>query len=802
MAALLRLLIMVPLVAFGHGLARAQNVSPDSLVVLGMTQLANGRADSARVLFRRALERDSRSARASVGLGRIALDEGDEEEALRRFQQAEEWERRKGHLEYGEGLIALTKNDAGRAKSRLRAAFRRDPGYADALLQLAILQTQSVVERFTAKRTFRRVLEIAPGHPTAYLELGKAHESEGRIDEAISYYEAQLRVNPENGETLMVLGKALLEKQRYWHARQRLFGALERLSGTEAELTLALAMTYLGDRQFARAHDAFVQAFGLLSDEDRAPYEDITQIASAQEAAYFARVSGQQRSTFLQKFWLRRDPTPITIVNERMLEHFRRVWYASNHFSKGRQSWDDRGNVYIRYGEPDHRTSSTNPNFTTNADIDVIRDRYMYSIYGPSPPEVLQRGRLPIYPPIDPEDMKQEDFLSQLGQSTRASDQESDPTGMDGSDAASASDRTPTFDAESGIASLMRWEEWTYVSIGNGLQVTFVDRIGRGDYQYATPPPTTNLRMASALRQYASEEQVDVAREHTPDRYIYDTTQDPLDFYYYLAQFRTPSGATQVDVYFGLPTSEISFQAQPSGVYKATIQSGLAVFDTLWNIKGRISEPVELVSPSRPDQTRGAIHVDRRAVLVPGGERILLSVQAQDLVSGRMQAYRENIRAVQFDSTRLAMSDIILAGAIRRADTTSQNTRFVRNGLTILPMASRSFRRGQGMYVYFEIYNLTRGEEFGDTEYEVEHAVRSGGAGGGSILGSVGRILGGSRRRVGVSRIMEGFRSAEYQNFQIDTSNLSPGTYTLLITVTDHKGDQRVTKERTFTIGE
>ena len=106
------------------------------------------------------------------------------------------------------------------------------------------------------------------------------------------------------------------------------------------------------------------------------------------------------------------------------------------------------------------------------------------------------------------------------------------------------------------------------------------------------------------------------------------------------------------------------------------------------------------------------------------------------------------------------------------------------------------------MYVYFEIYNLTRGEEFGDTEYEVEHAVRTGGRGSGSILGSVGRILGGSGRRVGVSRIMEGLRSAEYQNFQIDTSTMSPGTYTLLITVTDHKGDQRVTKEQAFSIGD
>ena len=271
-----------------------------------------------------------------------------------------------------------------------------------------------------------------------------------------------------------------------------------------------------------------------------------------------------------------------------MIEHFRRVWYAKTHFGETRRPWDDRGEVYIRYGEPDHRTGSTNPNFTTSAEIDVVRDRYMHAIYGSDPPSMLERGRMPVYPLVDPDEMRGDDMLSQLGLGANSFDPERDRQITSYGSEADAPEPTPSFGAD-GVASLTRWEEWTYTTIGNGLQITFVDRIGRGDHSYATPPPTTNLRMASTLRQFASEEQVNMARQHTPDRYAYDSTQDPLDFYYYTAQFRTKEGGTQLDVYYGLPVGELSFQKREDGRYGAQVVSGLAVLDTLWNIKGRFS---------------------------------------------------------------------------------------------------------------------------------------------------------------------------------------------------------------------
>jgi GWxTD domain-containing protein len=58
----------------------------------------------------------------------------------------------------------------------------------------------------------------------------------------------------------------------------------------------------------------------------------------------------------LGQFWKGRDPLFLTSVNERLMEHCRRVAYANLRFSDPTRSiagWQtDRGQVYIRYGKP------------------------------------------------------------------------------------------------------------------------------------------------------------------------------------------------------------------------------------------------------------------------------------------------------------------------------------------------------------------------------------------------------------------------------------------------------------------
>ena len=58
----------------------------------------------------------------------------------------------------------------------------------------------------------------------------------------------------------------------------------------------------------------------------------------------------------LHSFWQQLNPTPSTRYNERLIEHWERIAYARKHFDRRDDppyGTDDRGMVYIKYGEPD-----------------------------------------------------------------------------------------------------------------------------------------------------------------------------------------------------------------------------------------------------------------------------------------------------------------------------------------------------------------------------------------------------------------------------------------------------------------
>ena len=62
----------------------------------------------------------------------------------------------------------------------------------------------------------------------------------------------------------------------------------------------------------------------------------------------------------IKRFWIERDPTPTTIANERLVEHWKRIAHSRREFTYNRSSpyqTDDRGILYVRYGAPDRVVS-------------------------------------------------------------------------------------------------------------------------------------------------------------------------------------------------------------------------------------------------------------------------------------------------------------------------------------------------------------------------------------------------------------------------------------------------------------
>ncbi|HEX8385436.1 MAG TPA: GWxTD domain-containing protein [Rubricoccaceae bacterium] len=109
-----------------------------------------------------------------------------------------------------------------------------------------------------------------------------------------------------------------------------------------AETTKPFAVRWMGlDGQLADLDQAVSQLRYVARDRD------IDAIRRAE--------TPEEQMRLFRDFWTRRDPTPGTARNERMEEYYYRVAYANERYSRLRDSgWNtDRGEVYIRFGEPD-----------------------------------------------------------------------------------------------------------------------------------------------------------------------------------------------------------------------------------------------------------------------------------------------------------------------------------------------------------------------------------------------------------------------------------------------------------------
>jgi len=85
--------------------------------------------------------------------------------------------------------------------------------------------------------------------------------------------------------------------------------------------------------------------------------EDVVYIITPEEKKAWNKLqTDEEREQFIEAFWRRRDPDPDTEVNEYLEEHYERIAYANQHFASGIPGWKtDRGRIYIMYGPPNEK---------------------------------------------------------------------------------------------------------------------------------------------------------------------------------------------------------------------------------------------------------------------------------------------------------------------------------------------------------------------------------------------------------------------------------------------------------------
>jgi hypothetical protein len=194
----------------------------------------------------------------------------------------------------------------------------------------------------------------------------------------------------------------------------------------------------------------------------------------------------------------------------------------------------------------------------------------------------------------------------------------------------------------------------------------------------------------------------------------------------------------------------------------------------------------------------GTLAIDEVALQLPPG-RYYLGVQVNHPATNRRSGYTQELVVDDYSLEGLGLSDIEIAGRIE-----PDTTEVTKGGLKVLPMPSRTFKEGQPVLIYYEVYGLSK-DEFGQTRHRVDYRIkpRKGKLSAVRVLRALGRLLGFEEKAVvTISYERIGADPNEHNYLEIDPGDSEIGVYELTVTVTDLTSEQTVEKSATFLIGE
>jgi Flp pilus assembly protein TadD len=151
------------------------------------------------------------------------------------------------------------------AEASFRLALRDDPSSAEAHYGLGsvYLKQENIAD---ARASFEQVLKLTANYPdtgpNAWNNLGLLATREGRITEAIDYFQGALRLNPDFWIALENLGNAYRQQKRWDEARSALERAVA-LRPQEPEANYSLAMVYAQTGDTGRASQYLQKALTL-----------------------------------------------------------------------------------------------------------------------------------------------------------------------------------------------------------------------------------------------------------------------------------------------------------------------------------------------------------------------------------------------------------------------------------------------------------------------------------------------------------------------------------------------------------
>ncbi|HFE51808.1 MAG TPA: GWxTD domain-containing protein, partial [Bacteroidetes bacterium] len=379
-----------------------------------------------------------------------------------------------------------------------------------------------------------------------------------------------------------------------------------------------------------------------LSPADQAAF--IILLSDSERAEYTSLRTPEERAAWQRRYWNQRDPTPGTERNERYEEHLRRVEYARRMYSwPNLRGFDDRGEIYVRYGPPDdwYEMSMPTPGVRANESW-VYHGLGFYGVF---------------------------DFV----------------------DDGSGYYRLVNDLSEAVIGAHTALGLYAVRSDLSPFYATILQRVRSGD------APSLAIGEMILDRERALAEKPREADFH----WFEEAKLKPMDFPFYHAVFRREKGAL-LEVYYGIPASPLRGHIRRARDRLQLIVE-FALFDSTWEDVIRRRKRKAVAANRLGDRLKENLMVDalRLVVLRPGLFHYALGVT--DSVARRAGVYKATAVVPLWSEDSLGLSSLELAYWIEPG----AHPKFTKPGLVVVPNPARRYRRDQPCWLYFEIYNLS-----------------------------------------------------------------------------------------------
>jgi GWxTD domain-containing protein len=483
---------------------------------------------------------------------------------------------------------------------------------------------------------------------------------------------------------------------------------------------------------------------------------DVAYIITKEEKrAFDALTTDEERENFIENFWRRRDPNPDTEENEYREEYYERIAYANEHYASGIPGWKtDRGRTYIAWGKPD-------------------------SV-------------------------------------------ESHPSG-------GSYDR-PSYEG-GGSTTTYPFEIWFYRhldGVGDGLEIEFVDPTGSGEYRIARNAnekdalltvPGAGLTTAEQLglsdkgdrisgigsgNNFQREQdspfrrmEIITSLQRPPQVKFSDLQgiaggdsgvlldKDPLQFDMRIDFFRQSDDRVIVTFTVQTENKELSFKDE-GGLPTARMN----IFGRVTAVSGKRSGIFEDSVVTNATSAELAETKDRKSIyqkavaLSPGTYKV--DVVVRDVETGNRGIANQGFTVPRYDEKKLSTSTMILASKLRSTNERDVGAMFVIGSSKVIPNLSGSYKQGQEVGVYLQVYNAGIDQTTLRPAVDVEYILTKSGK---EVMRQPEDWSGlsDSGQRLTLARLLQ-------------TSQLPLGEYEIKVVTKDRVGGQAIENKGKFTI--